>query len=98
MNSVARQCFCGWCIELALRCVVLPFRCGLASGIRIRKADPVSGIPEAPLPARMELTVVINALLDRPADLGLDPVGPYPSIKGVAFRSPAALPVEFTPA
>jgi hypothetical protein len=46
----------------------------------------------------MEMTVVINALLDRLADLGLDPVAAYPSIKGVAFRSPAALPVEFTPA
>jgi cytochrome P450 len=48
--------------------------------------------------ARMETTVAINALLDRLPDLHLDPTAPYPSINGVAFRSPAALPVEFTPA
>jgi len=48
--------------------------------------------------ARMETTVAINALLDRLPDLHLDPSAPEPVIKGVAFRSPAALPVEFTPA
>ena len=48
--------------------------------------------------ARMKTTVAINALLDRLPDLRLDPAAPYPSINGVAFRSPAALPVEFTPA
>src|ERR1700736_1948922 len=48
--------------------------------------------------ARMETTVAINALLDRLPDLHLDPTAPDPSINGVAFRSPAALPVEFTPA
>jgi cytochrome P450 len=48
--------------------------------------------------ARMETTVAINALLDRLPDLRLDPSAPEPVIKGVAFRSPAALPVEFTPA
>jgi cytochrome P450 len=48
--------------------------------------------------ARMETTVAINALLDRLPDLHLDPTAPAPRIKGVAFRSPAALPVEFTPA
>ena len=48
--------------------------------------------------ARMETTVAINALLDRLPDLRLDLAAPYPSINGVAFRSPAALPVEFTPA
>ena len=47
--------------------------------------------------ARMETTVAINALLDRLPDLHLDPSAPAPSINGVAFRSPAALPVEFTP-
>jgi cytochrome P450 len=47
--------------------------------------------------ARMETTVAINALLDRLPDLRLDPAAPAPVIKGVAFRSPAALPVEFTP-
>jgi cytochrome P450 len=45
--------------------------------------------------ARMETTVAINALLDRLPDLHLDPTAPAPVIKGVAFRSPAALPVEF---
>jgi cytochrome P450 len=48
--------------------------------------------------ARMETTVAINALLDRLPDLHLDPTAPEPVINGVAFRSPAALPVEFTPA
>ena len=48
--------------------------------------------------ARMETTVAINALLDRLPDLRLDPTAPGPVIKGVAFRSPAALPVEFTAA
>jgi cytochrome P450 len=48
--------------------------------------------------ARMETTVAINALLDRVPDLRLDPTAPEPMIKGVAFRSPTALPVEFTPA
>jgi cytochrome P450 len=48
--------------------------------------------------ARMETTVAINALLDRLPDLHLDPTAPEPVINGVAFRSPAALPVEFTSA
>jgi cytochrome P450 len=48
--------------------------------------------------ARMEGTVAINALLDRLGDLRLDPTAPTPHVVGVAFRSPAALPVEFTPA
>ncbi|HTY34498.1 cytochrome P450 [Mycobacterium sp.] len=48
--------------------------------------------------ARMEGTVAINALLDRLADLRLDPTAPAPHVVGVAFRSPAALPVEFTAA
>jgi cytochrome P450 len=47
--------------------------------------------------ARMEMTVAINALLDRLPDLRLDPSVPPPSVSGVAFRSPAALQVEFTP-
>ena len=46
--------------------------------------------------ARMEATVAINALLDRLPDLRLDPSTPTPHISGMAFRSPAALPVEFT--
>jgi cytochrome P450 len=47
--------------------------------------------------ARMEATVAINALLDRLPDLRLDKSAPAPVVKGVAFRSPATLPVEFTP-
>src|SRR5215218_1647942 len=45
--------------------------------------------------ARMETMVAINALLDRLPDLHLDPTAPAPVINGVAFRSPATLPVEF---
>ena len=48
--------------------------------------------------ARMEGTVAINALLDRLPDLRLDPSAPVPHVVGVAFRSPASLPVQFTPA
>jgi len=48
--------------------------------------------------ARMESWVAINALLDRLPDLHLDPTAPKPVINGVAFRSPAALPVVFTAA
>jgi cytochrome P450 len=48
--------------------------------------------------ARMETTVAINALLDRLPDLRLDPGAPNPEITGVAFRSPASLPVHFTAA
>jgi cytochrome P450 len=47
--------------------------------------------------ARMEGTVAINALLDRLPDVRLDPSAPAPHVVGVAFRSPASLPVEFTP-
>jgi cytochrome P450 len=45
--------------------------------------------------ARMEAVVAINALLDRLPDLRLDPSAPPPHVTGMAFRSPAALPVEF---
>jgi cytochrome P450 len=47
--------------------------------------------------ARMEAAVAINALLDRLPDLRLDSNVPPPHVVGVAFRSPATLPVEFTP-
>jgi cytochrome P450 len=47
--------------------------------------------------ARMEAAVAINALLDRLPDLRLDSSVPPPHVVGVAFRAPAALPVEFTP-
>lgn len=46
--------------------------------------------------ARMEAAVAINALLDRLRDLRLDPSAPTPHVTGMAFRSPATLPVEFT--
>lgn len=48
--------------------------------------------------ARMEAQVAINALLDRLPDLRLDPSAPPPRVVGMAFRSPAALPVLFTAA
>jgi cytochrome P450 len=48
--------------------------------------------------ARMEAAVAIDALLDRLPDLRLDPTAPAPRVAGVAFRSPAALSVEFAPA
>ncbi len=47
--------------------------------------------------ARMEAAVAIDALLDRLPDLRLDPSAPTPHVVGVAFRSPRAIPVEFTP-
>jgi cytochrome P450 len=48
--------------------------------------------------ARMETRVAVNRLLDRLADLRLDP-GPDddPHIAGLAFRSPVSLPVSFRP-
>lgn len=46
--------------------------------------------------ARMEANVAIDALLDRLADLRLDPKVPRPHVTGMAFRSPVALPVEFS--
>lgn len=46
--------------------------------------------------ARMETAVAINALLDRLPDLRLDPTQPTPTVAGVAFRSPPAIPVAFT--
>jgi cytochrome P450 len=71
-------------------------RSGLSWRLAIgsEQPDPCLGMPLA----RMETTVAVNALLDRPPDLRLDPAAPEPTINGVAFRSPAALPVEFTPA
>jgi len=47
--------------------------------------------------ARMETRVAVNALLDRMPDLELAPApGQDLHIKGMAFRSPIALPVTFT--
>src|SRR3954468_20310005 len=49
--------------------------------------------------ARMEMSIVVDVLLDRLQNLRLDPaamaVEPTPSIRGMAFRSPTALPVLF---
>ncbi len=47
--------------------------------------------------ARMETRVAVNALLDRMPDLELAPApGQDLHIKGMAFRSPIALPIVFT--
>ncbi len=48
--------------------------------------------------ARMEAVVAIDALLDRLPGLRLDASAPPPRVVGMAFRSPAALPVEYAPA
>ena len=45
--------------------------------------------------ARMEARVALNVLFDRLPDLRLDPDADAPRITGVAFRSPASLPVLF---
>jgi cytochrome P450 len=45
--------------------------------------------------ARMEMRVVLNALLDRLPDLRLDPDGDDPHIYGQIFRCPSSLPVLF---
>ena len=48
--------------------------------------------------ARMETRVAVNTLFDRLPDLRLAPApGQDLHIKGMAFRSPIALPVTFTP-
>ncbi|MGI9601701.1 MAG: cytochrome P450 [Acidimicrobiales bacterium] len=47
--------------------------------------------------ARMELSVGINAVLDRLPDLRLDPAEPVPAIAGYAFRGPPRVPVVFSP-
>lgn len=45
--------------------------------------------------ARLEMRVAINLLLDRLANLRLDPDGDDPHIRGQVFRSPTSLPVLF---
>jgi cytochrome P450 len=49
--------------------------------------------------ARMEMTIVLDVLLDRLPNMRLDPAAMTapepPSIRGMAFRSPTALPVLF---
>ncbi len=48
--------------------------------------------------ARLEMRIALEALLDRFPDLRIDPDGDDVHIHGAVFRSPAALPVVFTPA
>lgn len=45
--------------------------------------------------ARLEITVALNALLDRLPHLRLDPNFPPPKIVGLVKRSPATLHVRF---
>jgi cytochrome P450 len=45
--------------------------------------------------ARLELRVGLEAILDRLPNLRLDPDAPAPTIQGLAFRGPTALPVLF---
>jgi cytochrome P450 len=45
--------------------------------------------------ARLELRVGLEAILDRLPNLRLDPEEPAPTIQGLAFRGPTALPVLF---
>ena len=47
--------------------------------------------------ARLELRTGLNAILDRLPGLRLDPDAPAPTIQGLAFRGPDALPVRFDP-
>lgn len=47
--------------------------------------------------ARLEMRVAVGLLLDRLPDLRLDPAAADTHIRGQVFRSPAALPVLFTP-
>jgi cytochrome P450 len=48
--------------------------------------------------ARMEVSVAVNALLDRLPDMRLEPGDKDPHVHGQAFRSPNCVPVTFTPA
>ena len=45
--------------------------------------------------ARMETSVILNAVLDRLPGLRLDPDAEPPAITGMTFRAPAAIPVVF---
>lgn len=47
--------------------------------------------------ARLETKVAVNRVMDRLADLRLDPDVPNEGITGIAFRSPRHLSVVFTP-
>jgi cytochrome P450 len=48
--------------------------------------------------ARLEMQVLLNAVLDRLPGLRLDPAAEDPHIHGLLFRSPQNLPVRFDPA
>ena len=48
--------------------------------------------------ARLEMRVLLNAVLDRLPGLRLDPGADDPHIHGLIFRSPPNLPVRFDPA
>jgi len=48
--------------------------------------------------ARLEMRVLVNAVLDRLPGLCLDPAAEDPHIHGLIFRSPPNLPVLFDPA
>jgi cytochrome P450 len=48
--------------------------------------------------ARLEMRVLLNAVLDRLRGLRLDPAADDPHIHGMIFRSPPNLPVRFDPA
>ena len=48
--------------------------------------------------ARLEMRVLLNAVLDRLPELRLDPAAEDPHIHGLIFRSPPNLPVRFDPA
>jgi cytochrome P450 len=45
--------------------------------------------------ARLETRVALNVVLDRLADVALDPGDRDPHIRGMIFRSPTSLPVTF---
>ena len=48
--------------------------------------------------ARLEMRMLLNAVLDRLPGLRLDPAAEDPHIHGLLFRSPPNLPVRFDPA
>jgi len=48
--------------------------------------------------ARLEMQMLLNAVLDRLPGLRLDPAAEDPHIHGMLFRSPPNLPVRFDPA
>jgi cytochrome P450 len=48
--------------------------------------------------ARLEMRVLLNAVLDRLPGLRPDPAAEDPHIHGLLFRSPPNLPVRFDPA